>query len=199
MFNIGFLLILSFIIVVFGIFMYIFTYEVIGEYGITIMKNVSNDLHNQGLFSDEINTYINERYNNYYSLNILPDLLSLFLLVSFYLYALTVAITSKKQRNLEFFGNLTVLNMLLLLIMSIISQVLKWFWNEFFEGVLYNLNYSTTTIEFIVNHSSEIFFFMFVSLVLINKLEFFGRAKKETYELDDLEQDFIEEDLGVNA
>jgi len=196
-FNLGFLLILGIVITVVGVFMYAFIYEVIGQYGITTIYNVSNDLYNQSMFSSDINNYISDKYVKYYSLNIVPDYITIFLLGSFYLYALAVAIVSRKQRNVEFFSNLTIINMVLLLIMSIISQVLTWFWKEFFIDVMYNLHYSVSITEFVINYSSEIFFFMFISLIFINKIEFFGRKKKETYEFEDLERDLAEEEVGI--
>ena len=190
--TLGYILIVGFFISVISIFVGIMLYEMFGDYGINTISDIALDLYNDDYISMNMHNFIIEKNNAYKNLNFYPDLLTLFSVSLFYIYALGVAIVSRKQRNVEFFTNLTIINMILTSLMSIMAQVLEWFYSEIMIKVLYNLNYNLYFTQFIVYHASEIFLFMFLSLVFVNKIEFFGKRKKESYTYEELEEDLIE-------
>lgn len=188
-YNLGIFLIIAIVLTIVFSYLYIFIYEANTTYVIEKIFNISSNFYAKGDIDSKMHNHITNTYNNYNSFNIMPDMITLLLIGMIYLQALGVAIVSKKQRNAEFFANLTIINMFLMFIMSIVSGVLQWFWSEFYTNTLLDLHYSTRFVEFIISNSSILFFFMFVSLVFINKIEFFGRKKKETTEFEDIEQE----------
>jgi len=177
LFELGMFLITGFLLIIIAMFVYIFIFEANKTYLISPMLNISKHMYNTSFIDSQTYNFISSQGNNYDKFNIIPDYLTLLLIGLFYIYALGTAFVSKKQGTIEFFANLTIINIILLFIMSIFTTIMQWIWNNFYVKLLTNLHYSLHFIHFFVFHSNIIFFLMFMSLVLINKIEIFGMKK----------------------
>ena len=161
-------------------FIGILTYQIGDEYVLETLDNVTTSIAPGLGISSNMETHIHSLPEEYRALNIPYDLGFVMGFLVFFIASIYSSYKTKESSWLSFFGTITLGFMMFLFMTEYIIVIKDWFILNLIENFL-NFELATTPIfYYYVNNMGIINLIWFVTLVIVNKLNFtFARETDE--------------------
>lgn len=172
----GFFFFLQIILAILFFFLTAFP-AILSTYGIDTIVQVSEDLLQQGLTSQESHISVLELKESYRFLYTIADYIFLFFIVSVFINSIIAAVNTKKEGILTFFGYMTLGNVILIFLLTYAVQIQNWIINNIVYSVLL-ININTPFTLWFFDFSIYIGTFWYTLLLVINIIDLKSIASK---------------------
>lgn len=164
----------------FGTFIFIFYDQVIDEYWITPLDNISHNVVNElgidSRFSDTLDSL-----KTAYDARFIPyDLIFLFLFALAFIGTNRAATRARKLGVFSFFGYIFLFSMAFLLVMYFIGQFTDYFIVEIFNPIFSDTVLDTPIINWFFNNINVVGFVWFLWLGLVNQFDIKKVVREKT-------------------
>jgi hypothetical protein len=155
-----------------------FIFEIGDDYALAPLTNITEQFNSDDRISDDMVTGIASWRQMYNDINFMPDIYFLAMFLSMFTLTMYASIKSRKMGWISFTGFMTLGSMGFLFIVSIVAQLVAFFYDLFFVRLLERWTYNTPIFDNFINHMGLWAFIWFVLILIVNQVEF-GRTDED--------------------